>query len=242
MSRTARPQHDVTCTCWAHAARKWLQAPNVKILEVILGALNRLRYRWSASYYYYCRCPVYWCRMAGSLFPTKCSVSCYSMCPLSLWISRVIGLQVHKKGFPLITRSLRSTIEVAHFRYFVSETRGSSTRDRRNANLVSVNKWRYCILGPWDYSPRCNLVFAEVSFWVRYGAPKVRSLSKFRVNLYHRTPPCACYCNHPFVIVIVYFLWRAVDIGEAFFFIFFNSRKCLSSGFSPIIFRSSMSN
>ena len=30
--------------------------------------------------------------------------------------------------------------------------------------------------------------FAEVSFRVRYGAPKVRSLRKFRVNLYRGTP------------------------------------------------------
>ena len=31
----------------------------------------------------------------------------------------------------------RSTIEVAHFRCFVSDRRGSLTRSRRNANLVS---------------------------------------------------------------------------------------------------------
>ena len=31
--------------------------------------------------------------------------------------------------------------------------------------------------------------FAEVSFRVRFGPPKVRSLRKIRVNLYHRRTP-----------------------------------------------------
>ena len=36
--------------------------------------------------------------------------------------------------------------------------------------------------------PRCHLIFAEVSFRVRNGAPEVRSLRKFGANLYRRTP------------------------------------------------------
>ena len=38
-----------------------------------------------------------------------------------------------------------------------------------------------------------QFVFAEVSFRVRYGAPKVKSLRKIRVNLYLRTPLVACF-------------------------------------------------
>ena len=47
----------------------------------------------------------------------------------------------------------------------------------------------FCILGRWDYPSGCNLILAEVSFRVRDGAPQVRSLRKFKVNLYRRTPP-----------------------------------------------------
>ena len=38
------------------------------------------------------------------------------------------------------------------------------------------------------YSSGCSSIFAEVSFWVRHGAPQVRSFRKIRVNLYRRTP------------------------------------------------------
>ena len=56
-------------------------------------------------------------------------------------------------------------------------------------------KKTFCILGPWDYSPGSILIFAEVSFRVRYGAPQVRSFRKFRVNLYRRTPPGRGYSS-----------------------------------------------
>ena len=52
--------------------------------------------------------------------------------------------------------------EVAHSRWFVFLNDGRSlAQSRRNANLVSKTK-RFCILGPWDYSTGCNLIFAEV--------------------------------------------------------------------------------
>ena len=44
------------------------------------------------------------------------------------------------------------------------------------------------MLGPRDYLSGCNLIIAEVSAWVRHGAPRVRSLGKFKVDLYRRTP------------------------------------------------------
>ena len=40
-------------------------------------------------------------------------------------------------------RMTRSTIEVAHFRYFFSGWRGFSTKTRRKANLVSKKTWLY---------------------------------------------------------------------------------------------------
>ena len=43
-------------------------------------------------------------------------------------------------------------------------------------------------LGPWDYSPRCVSIFAEVNCRARYVAPYVRSIGNFRVNLYGGTP------------------------------------------------------
>ena len=72
--------------------------------------------------------------------------------------------------------SARSTIEVAHSRYFFRERRGSLTRNRPNANLVSkkgvlVYAWAVELL----IGGR-KTVFAEVSFWVAYclyGAPQV---------------------------------------------------------------------
>ena len=65
----------------------------------------------------------------------------------------------------------RSRIEVAHFRYFVFERRGSLSPNPRNANLDFETKM-FSRLGPWGCSPRCNLsFFAEASFRVRYGAP-----------------------------------------------------------------------
>ena len=60
-------------------------------------------------------------------------------------------------------------------------------QNRQNADLVSKND-SFVNLGPWDYSSGCNLIFAEVNVWVRYGAPQVRILRKIRVNLYIRTP------------------------------------------------------
>ena len=38
------------------------------------------------------------------------------------------------------------------------------------------------------YLSVCNVLVAEVSFRVRYGAPKVRSLRNDRVKVYRRTP------------------------------------------------------
>ena len=64
------------------------------------------------------------------------------------------------------TEGTRSTIEVASFRYFVCEKRVSLTPYRRNANLDFEKT--ICRLGPRDHSPRCNLIFAGVSFRVRY--------------------------------------------------------------------------
>ena len=47
----------------------------------------------------------------------------------------------------------------------------------------------YQVHGQWEYRSRCNLVFADVSVWMRYGAPYVRGLRTIRVNLYYcRTP------------------------------------------------------
>ena len=42
--------------------------------------------------------------------------------------------------------------------------------------------------------------FAEVSFRVRCGGPRLRILGKFRVNLYRRTPQDISYTVHPKVI------------------------------------------
>ena len=46
----------------------------------------------------------------------------------------------------------------------------------------------FFVLRPWDYSSGCIFILAEVSFRVGYGAPQVRSLIQFWVNLYRRTP------------------------------------------------------
>ena len=44
------------------------------------------------------------------------------------------------------------------------------------------------MLEPWDYSSWCSLIYSDVSFRVRCGAPCVRSFTIFRLSLYRRTP------------------------------------------------------
>ena len=39
------------------------------------------------------------------------------------------------------------------------------------------------------YSSGCDMIFAEVSFRVRFGALQARSFRKLRVDPYRRTPP-----------------------------------------------------
>ena len=56
------------------------------------------------------------------------------------------------------------------FPLFFSERRDSLTPNRPNVNLDSEKK-TFFGLGPWDHSPRCIFIFAEVSFRLRYGAP-----------------------------------------------------------------------
>ena len=65
----------------------------------------------------------------------------------------------------------RSTMEVADYRYFVSERRSSSTPNRRNTNLDLKKQKTVCRFGPWEYSPRWILIFADVSFRMMYVAP-----------------------------------------------------------------------
>ena len=43
-------------------------------------------------------------------------------------------------------------------------------------------------LESWYYSSGCNLIFADVRFRMRCGAPQMRSLSKHRVDRCRRTP------------------------------------------------------
>ena len=76
---------------------------------------------------------------------------------------------------------MRSTIEVAHFRFLVSDRRASSTQNRRNVNVVSKNDV-FVYLGPWDFSSGSNLIFAEVICRMIYGPPQVRSLGKIKVD------------------------------------------------------------
>ena len=73
-----------------------------------------------------------------------------------------------------------------------SEWRGSSTHGRPNANnnLVS-KKCHFCLLGTYMgpfIGMQPDFFAEEVSFRVRYGAPKVRSLRKIRVGVYRGTP------------------------------------------------------
>ena len=87
---------------------------------------------------------------------------------------------------------------VAHFCVFVSERRALLTPNRRNVNLVSKNKWRFCILGPWDFSSGSNLISAEVIFRMRFAWSS--SSEEPRKNegepLYRRTPPvCSSPCQ-----------------------------------------------
>ena len=77
------------------------------------------------------------------------------------------------------------------------ERRGFLAQNRRDASSglfrkddVIIN----CILGPWDYSSGCNLIFHERFdfLWSRFsdevfGAPWVRSLRKIKMTLYPKT-------------------------------------------------------
>ena len=64
-----------------------------------------------------------------------------------------------------------STIEVAHFRYFVSERRGFfDPKSPGCPNLDFEKKKKVRSLGPWHYSPRFISKFARVSFRASYGA------------------------------------------------------------------------
>ena len=56
----------------------------------------------------------------------------------------------------MLPRKARSTIEVARFRYFVSE--------RRDFLTPKSSEKKLCRLGPWDYSPRRISIFAESQF------------------------------------------------------------------------------
>ena len=84
--------------------------------------------------------------------------------------------------------STRSTIEVAHFLYNAFWMTGFLD-PKSSECLSSSEKWWICIRGPCKFSPGCNLIFAEVNVRVGYGAPRLRSLRKNRVDLYRRTPP-----------------------------------------------------
>ena len=71
------------------------------------------------------------------------------------------------------------TIEVAHFRYFVFEIRGSSTPNRVNGYLTFEKK-RFADSGHGILN--CDaFVFcsSQFIFRVRYGAPQVRILRRF---------------------------------------------------------------
>ena len=80
----------------------------------------------------------------------------------------------------------RSTIEVAHFRYFVSEIPGVLRPQIVGmSTILDFEKKTFCRLGQWDYVFAAMHLdfFTDVSFRVRYGAPQVRSLRKIRANL-----------------------------------------------------------
>ena len=71
-----------------------------------------------------------------------------------------------------------------------------------------IQKWRFCILGPWDYSSRYNLsFFAEFNFRVSYGAPRLKKVRKNMVNLYRRTPLPAPLLICFFHILLVLCSW-----------------------------------
>ena len=74
-----------------------------------------------------------------------------------------------------IYTSTRSTIEVARFRYFLSERRSSLSPKRRNANF-DFGKKNVLETRATGLFAAMQLDFAEVSFRVRYGALQVRSL------------------------------------------------------------------
>ena len=94
------------------------------------------------------------------------------------------GAAVSRCGCPVLGRCSLSTVQflrvaavvvtylpIAHyFRYFFSERRDSSTPQIVGMPIV-MSKTTFCRLWPWNYSPRCDLILAEVSFRVRYGAP-----------------------------------------------------------------------
>ena len=62
---------------------------------------------------------------------------------------------------------------------------------------ILMSKTSFWRLGQWNYSPRCHSIFAEVTFRVRYGAPLVRSLRQFGVNLYRRRVLRVVYSTDP---------------------------------------------
>ena len=66
-------------------------------------------------------------------------------------------------------------------------------------------------------SSGCYLIFARVSFRVRYGALQVRSLRKFSVNLYRRTPHCCIpLCTQPIWLRCSAYYVRSSVTAQAF--------------------------
>ena len=117
----------------------------------------------------------YWCAIVTG---RVCQNGCKNMHPkndLTLrWHQNVCVTfppSTARPGGRLLRLWTRSTIDVAHLHYFVSERRGSSTPNRRIVNIIFEKKKTFCRLGPWDYSPLCILIFAEVIFRVGYGVP-----------------------------------------------------------------------
>ena len=56
----------------------------------------------------------------------------------------------------------RSTIEVSYFRYLFFVKDGGVPCPQSMSILISKKK-TFCRLGPWDYSPRCILLFFAAS-------------------------------------------------------------------------------
>ena len=109
-------------------------------------------------------------------------------CPVS---RRMKACDTLDKGLPT-----PSTIEVAHFRYFVSERRVPFPQIVGMKNLDFEKNTFFCRLGPWDHSPRLGSLAAMRGI---YGAPEVRSLREYVVHLYFRTPlPVSAACPFQF--------------------------------------------